>query len=48
MGSFVSYVIKEEEKFRKTDCIVDNEIESVIIKYCSSSECDSDSNVEHK
>ena len=31
--SFVSHVIKEEEKLRKTDHIVDNEIEPVIIKY---------------
>ena len=45
--SFVSHVIKEEEKFRKTDHIVDNEIEPVVIKYCSSSDSDSDSDVEH-
>ena len=41
--SFVSHVIKEEEKFRKNDHIADNETEPVIIKYCSSSESDSDS-----
>ena len=34
--SFVSHVIKEEDKFRKTDYIVDNEMEPVIINYCSS------------
>ena len=37
---------KGRRKFRKSDHIVDNEIEPVIIKYCSSSESDSDSNVE--
>ena len=41
--NYVSHVIKEEENFRKTDHIVDNEIEPVIIEYCSSeSDCDSD------
>ena len=44
--SFVSHVIKEEEKFRKTDHVTDNKIEHVIIKYCSSSESDSDSDAE--
>ena len=44
--SFVSHVVKEEEKFRKTDPIIDNEIEPVILKYCSSSESDSDSDAE--
>ena len=28
--------LKEEDKFRKTDYIVDNEMEPVIINYCSS------------
>ena len=44
--SFVSPVIKEEEKFGKTDHIADNEIEPVIIKCCSSSESEIDSDVE--
>ena len=44
--SFKSHVIKEKEKFRKTDHKVDNEIEPVIIKYCSSSESNSDPDVE--
>ena len=44
--SFLSHVIKDEEKFRKTDYIVDNEIEPVIIKYCSSNESKSNSDVE--
>ena len=35
--SFLSNVIKEKRKFRKTDHGVDNEIEPVIIKYCFSS-----------
>ena len=44
--NFVSHLIKEEEKFRKTHHIVDNEIEPVLIKHCSSSESVSDSDVE--
>ena len=46
--SFVSHVIyhKGRRKFRKTDHIVDNEMEPAIIKYCSSSESDSDSDME--
>ena len=44
--SFVSHVIKEEEKLRKTDHIVDNEIETVIIKYWYSSKSDRDSDLE--
>ena len=44
--SFVSHVTKEEEKLRKTDHIVDNEIEPVIIKYWYSSKSDRDSDLE--
>ena len=39
--------MKEEENFKKIDHLVDNEIEPAIIKYCSSSESDSDFGVEH-
>ena len=46
LESFVSHIIKEE-KFRKTEQIVDTEIESVKSNWiCSSSENDSDSDVE--
>lgn len=44
--TFASHVIKEQEKFRKIDHIVDNEVKPVIIKCCSSIKSDSDFDVE--
>ena len=44
--SFMSHVIKEEEKFWKTDHKVDNEIKPVIIKHFSLNQSDSDSDAE--
>ena len=46
LGKFCITCHKGRRKVRKTDHIVDNEMEPTIIKYCSSSESDSDSDME--
>ena len=43
---FNSRSLQHENVTEKLDYIVDNEIETVIIKYCSLSESNSDSDVE--
>ena len=44
--NYVGHTIKVEQNFRKTDHIVDNEVEPVIVEYYSSSESDSNSDIE--